>query len=114
MRAESGFYRGVAEGTVPVVDQQLIRRGFIHLGMTVVIVTEPVADGFVIEIPFQVVEDDQIEQAVVVYVDPGPRNRPQRTKVCVGLVESGLRAYVGEGSVTVVVIERVVINPGDE
>ena len=114
MPAESGFDRGIAKGAVPVVDEQLTGRGLIELGMTIVTVPVAFADGVVVDVPFQVVDYDEVEQAVVVHVHPGGGDGPERSVLGVGLVEAGLGGDVGEGSVAVVVIERVAINAGHE
>ncbi len=114
MRAESGFFRGIAKGPVAFVDEQLVRRRLVHLGMAVVVMTVTFADGLVIEIPLQIVDDDEVEQAVVVDVDPGGGDGPERAVLGVGLVEAGFGGDVGESSVAVVVIERVAVDAGDE
>ena len=65
--------------------------------------------------PLQIVHDEQIEQAVVVHVDPDGGNRPQRAILrIVPLVEASFLRHIGEGAVAIVVIERVAVNAGDK
>ncbi len=65
--------------------------------------------------PLQVVDDEQIEQAVVVHVDPDGGNRPKWAILGIDpLVEAGLLCHVGERAVAVVVIERVAVDAGDK
>src|SRR5437899_1308164 len=99
MLAETRLCRGIAKGPVAFVDEQLVGRRLVHLGMAVVVVTEASTDRFVIKIPFQIVDDDEIEQAVVVDVDPGGGDGPQGAILGIGLVEPGLGGDIGESSV---------------
>src|SRR3984957_6244586 len=82
--------------------------------MTIVAVTVSLAHRLRVEIPLQIVDDDQIEQAVIVHVDPRGRYGPKRTILRVRLVESGFGGHVGESSVAVVVIKRIGIPPRDK
>ena len=68
--------------------------------MTVVVVAEAIADRFAIEIPFQVVDDDEIEQAVVVIVGHGQSHAPAFAG------ESGRLGDVDEFAVFFLVIKR--------
>src|SRR5579864_5065967 len=110
MLAETRFCRGIAKSPVAFVDEQLVRSRLVHLGMAVVVVAEAGTDGFVIEIPFQIVDDDEIEQSVVVDVNPGGGDGPQGAILRVGFVETGPGGDVGKRSVAVVVIQRVAID----
>src|ERR1700691_6235912 len=69
---------------------------------------------FVIEIPLQVVDHYEIEQPIIIHVHPGCGDGPEWAVLGVRLVQTGFGGYVAEGSVPVVVIERVPINPGDK
>jgi len=61
--------------------------------------------------PLQVIDNEQVEQAVVVDVNPDRGFGPQRTKLgIVGLIEAGLFGDVGECSVAVIAVERVSMN----
>src|SRR5271168_2501078 len=82
--------------------------------MAVVAMAVTFADGLVVEIPLQVVDNDEVEQAVVVDIDPGGGDGPERSVLGVGLVQPGFGGDVGEGSVAVVVVERVAVDARDE
>ena len=110
MRAKSRFDRGIAKSAIAVVEEQLIGSGLVHLGMAILAMPIALANRLVVEIPFQIVDDDQIEQAVVVHVDPGRRYRPKRPILWIGLVQPRLRRNIGESSVAVVVVQRVAIH----
>src|SRR5215468_1715826 len=82
--------------------------------MAIIIVPVSGANGLVIEIPLEIVNNDQVEEAVVVNVNPRSRNRPERAVFRIRLVETGLGRDISESPVPVVVIERVAIDAGDE
>ena len=62
MRAESSLDRRIAKRSIAVVNEQLIRRWLVHLGMAVVAVPVALAHGLVIEIPLQIIDDEEIER----------------------------------------------------
>src|SRR5579859_4905027 len=65
--------------------------------------------------PLQIVDDEEIEKAIVVDVDPNCCDGPQRPKFrIVNLVESGLLRRVGKCTVAVVVIKSVAMDAGDK
>ncbi len=65
--------------------------------------------------PLQIVDDEQVEQAIVVYVDPDGGNSPQRAIFrIVPLVEARLLCHIRERAVTIVVVESVAVNAGHE
>lgn len=61
----------------------------------------------VVEVPLHIAEDDEVEEAVVIEVDPGGGGGPAAAG------GSGLGGDVGEGSVAVVVVEVVAAEAGD-
>ncbi len=77
MRAKSGLDRSVSECPIAIVDEQLVRRRLVHLGMAVFAMPVTFAQRLVIYIPLQIVDDHQVEQAIVVHIDPGPGDRPE-------------------------------------
>src|ERR1700722_19344500 len=65
--------------------------------------------------PLQIVHNEEIEQAVVVDIDPCSGNCPERAVVrVVRLVEAGFPGYITEGAIAFVVIERIAVDAGDE
>src|SRR5580692_4924868 len=62
----------------------------------------------VIEIPLDISQDNEIQQAIVVEIHPGRAGGPSATS------HAGLRRNVGECSVAVVVIELIAAIGGDE
>src|SRR5438067_1231012 len=82
--------------------------------MTVIAMTVALANGFMVEIPLQVVDDYKIEQSVIVYIDPGGGDRPHRSILRIGLVQARFGYSISERSIPVVVIERVVMNARDK
>src|SRR5580698_611294 len=65
--------------------------------------------------PLQIVDDEEIEEAVVVDVNPDGSFGPEWAVFGIDpLVEAGFLGDVGEGAVAVVVIERVAVDAEDE
>src|ERR1700722_1155034 len=65
--------------------------------------------------PLHVIDDEEVEQAVSVDVYPGCGDGPQRTVLRIaGAIETGLCCDIGESAVAIVVIERVLVEAGDE
>ena len=65
--------------------------------------------------PLEIVHDKQIEQAVIVHVDPDCSHGPQWPVFrIVPLVEARFLRHVGECSVTVVAVEGIAVDAGDK
>src|SRR5579862_1733078 len=82
--------------------------------MTVVGMTVDGARGFMLEVPFHVIHDQQIKQTIIIYIDPDSADGPERPVFRIGFVEPGLCRYIGEGSVSVVVVERIFVHTCDK
>ena len=62
----------------------------------------------------KVVDHEQIEQPIVVDIHPRGADRPERAVFVIGLVDPGLLRDIGEGAVSVVVIEVVAVDAADK
>jgi len=115
MGADAGFGGDIPEGSVAVVQEELVRGGLVELGMAVI---ELAGRGFAgrlgVDVPGEVVDHEEVEEAVVVDIHPGSGDRPQGTVLGIGLVEAGLVCHVLEGAVALVVVEPVAVHAGDE
>src|SRR5579862_858480 len=110
MSAQARLDRDVFKCAVTIVKKQLVGRRLVHLGMAIVAVTDLFpTNRFVLWVPLQIINDDEIQQSVIVHIDPHGADRPERTKLTVGLVEASPFGDIGEGAVPVVVVERVVM-----
>src|ERR1039457_1974429 len=114
MRSKPPFDRGVPEGPIPVIDEQLIGRGLVHFGMAILAMAIALAYGLMIKVPLQIVEDDEVEQSIIVHINPGARDCPERPVLGIGLIKTSFGGYVHEGPVTIVVIERIALNARDK
>src|ERR1041385_743168 len=108
--ADSGGRGDIRECPVAFIQEQLIGKFLIEFGMTVLrLISEP-AVGFLSPLPLQVVDDKEIEQAVIIYIHPGSAHRPQGSVFRVRFGEARLLANIREGAVPVIVIESVAVN----
>ena len=82
--------------------------------MAVIAVTLNVAGRFVVKLPLQIVDDHQIQQAVIIDVHPNTAHRPQWPIFGIGFVETSLGRHIREGAIAVVVVKRIAVNAGDE
>src|SRR5580704_924589 len=65
-------------------------------------------------LPVAVVRDQQIEVPIVVVVDPAGGYGPCRPIERTWTAQAGLLRNVAEGSVSVVVVEKITVHAGDE
>jgi hypothetical protein len=65
-------------------------------------------------IPLAVVGDEQIQQPVVVVIDPGGGYRPHFLAGVSAAAHAGLRRHIGKRAIAVVVEELVAVDVGDE
>ena len=72
MRAKAGFDGSVTKRPIAVVEEQLVGSRLVHFGMAVLAMSVAFANRLVIDIPLQIIDDDQIQQAIVIDVDPRP------------------------------------------
>ena len=75
VRAKSPFRGNVAERSVAVVEEELVGCRLVKVWMAIVADAGlNIASGLGSDIPGEVIEDEQIEQAVVVDIEPGSAN----------------------------------------
>src|SRR5581483_6508330 len=65
---------------------------------------------FLVYVPTQVIHDEQVEEPIVVYVNPGGSNRPERPVLFVRLRETGFCRDIGESPVAIIVVKRISID----
>src|ERR1039458_9382767 len=82
--------------------------------MTVLAMSVALTVGLMRSVPFEIVDDQQIQEPIIVHVHPNGADRPERPIFWIGLIEPGLGRYVGECAVSVVVIERVFVHARDK
>src|SRR6185312_11133887 len=112
MSPKPGLDGSVTEGPISVVEEQLVGSRLVHLGMAVLAMPVTFAQRLVIDVPLQIIDDHQVEESVVVHVDPGPGDGPEWTILRIELVQPGLRRDVGECSISIIVIKRVAVYTG--
>ncbi len=109
------LFRNILECAVALVEKELVGQALVIARMAVLRNSLNDALGNIRIGPLQIVDDEQIEQSVVIHVDPDGGNRPQRAVLgIIPLVEAGFLRHIGEGAVAIVVIKRVAVNAGDE
>src|SRR5271165_5264301 len=118
MAANAPLFRNVAKGSVAVVQEELIRLPLVELRMAVVSCPTKSAQRLGGVRPLHVIDDEKIEQAVVVHVDPGSRNCPVSSKLRIGTVQARVQSrfygHVTKRTVAVVVVERAVVQAGNK
>src|SRR5260370_23766709 len=72
------------------------------------------ARGFGLEIPSEIVDHKEVQEAVVIDVQPRSANRPQESVLLVRLIESGFHRDIGECAVAVVVVQPVLMNSANK
>src|SRR6266567_503582 len=108
--ADSRGRGDVLEFSVAFVQEQLIRKFLVKFRMTVLrLIFEP-AVRLLRPIPLQVVDYKEIEQPVVIDIQPGSSHRPQGSILRVRFGESRLLANIREGTIAVIVIQGVAVN----
>src|SRR5581483_3708872 len=72
------------------------------------------AHRLVSAVPGEIIHDEQVQPAIVVYIQPGPANRPERTVLAVRLVQPRFPSDIREGPVAIVVIQAIAKHTADE
>ena len=105
---EADFCGDFGEVAIAVVVEDEGRDGLEGVGVAVgAVAFAMLATEDVVEVPLHVAEDDEVEEAIVIEVDPGGGGGPAAAS------GAGLRGDVGEGAVAVVVVEMVAAVAGD-
>ena len=106
-RPDAGGLRDVGEGAVALVAEQRVRQALVVVRVAVVVHPLRAAEGLGLRVPDAVVGDEEVEVAVLVVVEEGGGDRPQRAVLRVGALEARLRGHVLEGAVAPVAVEDV-------
>jgi hypothetical protein len=114
VRAEPCLDGSISKSPIAVVNKQLVGRGLIHLRAAIVAVPVDLARRLMIDIPLQIIDDDEIERPVIIHVKPSSDDRPQRSIFRIGLVQARLGRDVGKRAIAIVVIERVAVDAGNK
>ena len=114
VRADARLGRDIPESPVAVIEKQLVGGLLIEFRIAVVPPARCRADRLRADVPAQVVDHKQIEQPVVVDIDPRGADRPERAVLAIGLIDFRLFGHVGEGAVSVVAIEPVAMDAADK
>ncbi len=89
--AEAPFFRNVLKCAVAFVQKKLVGLAFVELRTAVVGDAPDRAQRLVRVCPLHVIDDEEIEQAVVVHVDPDGRDRPVQTEFRVGTIQARIQ-----------------------
>ena len=114
MSPNPGSLRHVRESTVAVVAIEEVWRPGIVLGVAVIAPPCRVANWVGADTPAQIVDHEQVQQPIVVVVEPCPGDSPQVTEVRVCGTEPGCRGDVAERAIAIVAIQRVAVQAGYE
>jgi hypothetical protein len=112
---DAGFMRDVGERSVAVIAIEAVMQRQVEVGMAVgsQALFESAVRIFV-DFPMAVVHDEQVEQPVVVVVEPARADGPHLLSMGMGAADTGFGGDVGEGSVAVIAKELVARDVGDE
>ena len=112
---DAGFVRDVSECAVAIIAIESVVQRQVKIGMAVgAQALFERAEGILVDLPMAVVDDKEIEQSIVVVVEPARSDGPHFLAMGVRSSDAGFGCYVGEGSVAVVAKELVAGNIGDE
>ena len=115
MLCDARFHRNVGKRAVSVVAiQRVVKRGII-LGIAVTV--HPLlqkAVGVLVDLPAAVVHHEQVQQAVVVVIEPAGADRPHLLALKHSAADTRLVGGIGEGTVAVIVKELIARDAGDE
>ena len=82
--------------------------------MTVTAAVQAHADGFVARIPLAVICNEQVQQPVVVVVEPTGRDGPHLAAFVQGAAQTRFRGDIGERAVAIVVKELIAVDVGQK
>src|SRR4030095_8495177 len=102
----------VGEDAATTIEIEGIWRAFVEARVAVVVLAFVAALRFAGGVPVQVIDHEEIEETVAVDVHPDTAHRPEGFGAAAG--ESGFGGDVSEGTVAVVVVERIVVDAADE
>src|SRR4029077_8589113 len=94
--------------------EELIRGVVIRVGVTVARILGATAPGLELRVPLHVIGHDEVEPAVIIYINPGRRNRPQLAISRIDSTEMRLLGYILEGAVSPIVIQNISVYSGYE
>src|ERR1700679_2920293 len=115
MLGDAGRFRNVGECPVAIIAIEGIVQGRVKLGMAVTAhIAIERAYWVLIYLPLAVVHDKEIEQAVVVVVEPAGADRPHFFTVEECPAQSGFCRDIGESAVPVVMKQLIAGDIGDE
>ena len=113
--ADTPLRRDVLECAVALVEKELIGRALIEARVAVFRDAFDHAKGLVGVGPLHVIDDEEVEQAIVVDVDPSSGNGPERAVFgVVPLVQAGLFRDVRKGAVAIVVVKGIAVDAGNK
>src|SRR5437879_7191941 len=105
---DSSFYGNIGEGAVAVVAVQSIREIRIIVGMAICTqLGSRAAVWVLINLPLAVIRHEQVQQAVIVVIDPGCRHGPHLFAIEKASTRPGFVGNIGKGAVPVVVQQLI-------
>ena len=114
MAADAPFFRDVFECAIAFVEIKLIGKALVGPGVAIFREVFVPAFGFVLKIPANVVDYEQIQKAVVIHIHPGGGYGPVGPIFRIGPVKACFCRDIRKGTVPIVVIKRIVVDSGDE
>src|SRR6266536_6719827 len=82
--------------------------------MTVFGLTVEFAVRLPADVPAEIVDDEEIKQAIIVHVHPSGAHGAKRPIVLKRMGVTGFFRYIGERAIPVVVVESITVDAGDE
>src|SRR5690348_14251845 len=110
MRANARLLGNISKLAIAVIQEEPAGGLAVKLGVAILRLALVSAIGFLLAVPRDVIDDEQIEQSIVVDVDPCASDCPKRPVLLIRLGHAGFFRQVGERAVSIVVVESVAIN----
>src|SRR5207237_8585608 len=112
-RADSCLLGHIRERASPVVAIQSVRQWREAVGLTVTAAVQSHARRLMLRVPLAVIRYEQVEQPIVVVIEPSRRNGPHLSAIVEGAAQAGFRGNVAKRPVTIVMKKAVSIDIGE-
>ena len=112
--ADAPLLGNILEGPVTFVQVKLIGQALIRPWVAIFRQTLVPAARLLFIVPANVIDDEQVQQTVAIYVNPSRSHGPVRTIFRIGTIQAGFCRYIGECPVPIVTVEGIAMDSGDK